>query len=101
MGLNNCMSPSQGPCAESQSGLFKSTYCVGNINTAENNLLADEKDPGSFLVLHLYYKSPKSPELYINLGSNVLLRFIIIFPYIKEKGICSFYLCVAKDLANR
>ena len=51
------MSPSQGPCAESQLGLLKSTNCVGNINTAEKNSQADEKDPGSFLVIHLYYKS--------------------------------------------
>ena len=42
-GLNNCIFLSQWPCAESQLGLWKSTNDVGNINTAENNLLADEK----------------------------------------------------------
>ncbi len=47
-GWNNCLSPAQGTCDESQLGLWKSTNSIGNINTvavAENNLLADEKGP--------------------------------------------------------
>ena len=30
------MSPSRGPCADFQLGLWKSTNCVGNINTAKS-----------------------------------------------------------------
>ncbi len=44
------MYPSQGPCADSQLGLWCSTNSVNNTNTdysqlAENKLLADEKGP--------------------------------------------------------
>ena len=42
------MSPSQGPFADSQLGLWKSTNSVGNIKTqpsSRKQFLADEKGP--------------------------------------------------------
>ena len=65
-GLNNFISPSQWPCTESQLGYWKSTNNVWSINTAENNLLADEKGhwksgAGSYLYVQLYYISVVSP----------------------------------------
>ena len=60
------MSPSEGPCTDSQLRLWKSTHSVGNINTsklAENKLLADEKVPWKrladsyYLYKHVYFIS--------------------------------------------
>ena len=41
--LNNCISLSQWPCADSLLGLWKSTNSNGNMNTTEHNLQAVEK----------------------------------------------------------
>ena len=54
------MSPSHKACIDYQLGLWKSTNNVGNNNTADNNLLADEKGywkrgAGIYLYIHLYY----------------------------------------------
>ena len=59
-GLNNCMSPFRGPCADFPLVLCISANSVSNINTAkwlqraEINLLAGEKGPQHWIQVLVY-----------------------------------------------
>ena len=73
--------PSQGPCADSQLGLWKSTNSAGNINTAENNLLTDGKvnGKGGQAVISIYiYTLCRSVVMTENFQLGKLFVYILI-----------------------